>query len=33
LRTARTAGSDHVASVVSELLARVPVLETERATR
>ncbi|MGH9169961.1 MAG: AAA family ATPase [Acidimicrobiales bacterium] len=27
LRTARTAGTDHVASVVSELLAKVPVLE------
>jgi MoxR-like ATPase len=31
LRTARTAGSDHVASVVNELLAKVPVLETARA--
>jgi MoxR-like ATPase len=27
LRTARTAGTDHVASVVNELLAKVPVLE------
>ena len=33
LRTARTAGTDHVASVVNELLARVPVTETERAAR
>jgi len=31
LRTARTAGTDHVASVVSELLAKVPVLEGARA--
>lgn len=31
LRTARTAGTDHVASVVNELLAKVPVLEGARA--
>jgi MoxR-like ATPase len=31
LRTARTAGSEHVISVVNELLAKVPVLEGERA--
>ena len=30
LRTARTAGSDHVVAVVNELLAKVPVLEGER---
>jgi MoxR-like ATPase len=33
LRTARTAGGDHVISVVNELLAKVPVLEGERAAR
>ena len=33
LRTARTAGSDHVVAVVNELLAKVPVLEGERAAR
>jgi MoxR-like ATPase len=33
LRTARTAGGDHVISVVNELLSKVPVLEGERAAR
>jgi MoxR-like ATPase len=33
LRTARMAGGDHVVSVVNELLAKVPVLEGERAAR
>jgi len=33
LRTARTAGGNHVAAVVNELLAKVPVLEGERASR
>ena len=33
LRTARTAGGDHVVSVVNELLSKVPVLEGERAVR
>ncbi len=33
LRTARVAGKDHVGSVVSELLAKVPVLEGEHANR
>lgn len=32
LRTARTAGSDHVITVVNELLAKVAVLENERAS-
>jgi MoxR-like ATPase len=33
LRTARTAGGDHVIAVVNELLAKVPVLEGERVVR
>jgi MoxR-like ATPase len=33
LRTARTPGRDHVAAVVGELLAKVPVLEGEPAQR
>ena len=33
LRTARTAGSDHVIAVVNELLAKVPVLEGEHVAR
>jgi len=33
LRTARTPGKDHVVGVVGELLAKVPVLDGERAQR